>query len=42
MTMDYKQVKADVLEQYDAVLPVIQEIKGDSITTYDTQLEQFL
>lgn len=40
MIMDYKQVKADVLKQYDAVMPVIKEIKGDSETTFDTPLAQ--
>ena len=40
MIMDYKQVKADVLKQYDAVMPLIQEIKGNSATTFDTQLTQ--
>ena len=35
MIMDYKQVKADVLKQYDAVMPLIKEIKGDSATTFD-------
>lgn len=38
--MDYKQVKADVLKQYDAVMPLIKEIKGDSATTFDTPLAQ--
>ena len=40
MIMDYKQVKADVLKQYDAVMPLIKEIKGDSATTFDTPLAQ--
>ena len=40
MIMDYKQVKADVLKQYDSVMPLIQEIKGNSATTFDTQLTQ--
>ena len=40
MIMDYKQVKADVLKQYDAVEPLIKEFKGDSSTTFDTQLTQ--
>lgn len=40
MIMDYKQVKADVLKQYDAVMPLIKEIKGDSETTFDTLLGQ--
>ena len=40
MMMDYRQVKADVLKQYDAVMPLIQEIKGNSATTFDTQLTQ--
>lgn len=40
MIMDYKQVKADVLKQYDTVMPLIKEIKGDSETTFDTTLAQ--
>lgn len=40
MIMDYKQVKDDVLKQYDTVMPLIKEIKGDSETTFDTTLAQ--
>ncbi|MDY3652873.1 dynamin family protein [Dysosmobacter sp.] len=40
MIMDYKQVKADVLKQYDAVMPIIKEIKDNSATTFDTLLNQ--
>ena len=40
MIMDYKQVKADVLKQYDAVMPIIKEIKGNSAATFDTLLNQ--
>ena len=40
MIMDYKQVKADVLKQYDVVMPLINEIKGDEETTFDTPLAQ--
>ena len=40
MIMDYKQVKTDVLKQYDTFLSLVQEIKGHSATTFDTPLEQ--
>ena len=40
MILDHKQVQADVLTQYDSVMPLIQEIKGNSATTFDTQLTQ--
>ena len=40
MIMDYKQVKTDVLKQYDAVMPIIREIKGNSAATFDTLLNQ--
>lgn len=40
MITDYKKAKNDVLEQYDSIIPLIQEIKGDSETTYDSQLAQ--
>ena len=40
MITDYKKAKNDVLKQYDSIMPLIQEIKGDSETTYDSQLAQ--
>lgn len=40
MIMDYKQVKSDVLKQYDAVMPIIKEIKGNSEATFDILLKQ--
>lgn len=40
MIMNYKQVKTDVLKQFDAVMPLICEVKGNNATTYDTQLNQ--
>ncbi len=40
MIMNYKQVKADVLKQYDTFLPLVMEVKGDKATTFDTTLDK--
>lgn len=40
MIMNYKKVKADVLKQYDAFLPLVMEFKGDRDTTFDATLEK--
>lgn len=40
MIMNYKKVKADVLKQYDAFLPLVMEIKGERETTFDATLEK--
>ena len=40
MIMNYKKIKADVLKQYDAFLPLVMEIKGDKETTFDTTLKK--
>ena len=40
MIMNYKKLKADVLKQYDAFLPLVMEFKGDKETTFDTTLKK--
>jgi len=40
MVMNYKQVKADVLKMYDEFLSLVQGVKGNQDTTYDTTLRK--
>lgn len=37
--MNYREAKEQVLKQYDELLPIVEEIKGDKETTYDTILK---